>query len=285
MRDFVGIDWQEGAPDETTVSTFRQLLERHKLGKKLLTTVNSYLASNDMRISNGSVVDATIISAPSSMKNKGGKRDAEIHQTAKDKQWHFGTRTHIGVDSRHKLIHTILASAADVPDSLALPHLLHGKETCVWGDQAYQGQTDTIRSVAPRAKDRTNRHYRFGQRIDAAIREKNCNKLSVRSKLEHTIGVINACSASRRCAIGGWRRTSIGSRPPRRSATCSCSSGACWRYRGRVDEISKIGERAMNRLSLYGATAVLSASAHRSAANARARLIFLSRVFRTVLRH
>jgi transposase, IS5 family len=152
--------------------------------------VNGYLARNGIKISNGTIVDATIISAPSSTKNKAGKRDPEMHQTAKGKQWYFGMKAHIGVDSRHKLIHTILASAANVADSLALPHLLHGKETCVWGDQAYQGQAETIRSVAPRARDCTNRRYRFGKRVDEAIKAKNRNKSSVRSKVEHTIGVI-----------------------------------------------------------------------------------------------
>lgn len=191
MRSFAGIDLgREAAPDETTVCKFRHLLERHKLGKQLLKTVNEHLASSGIKISNGTIVDATIISAPSSTKNKKGERDPEMHQSAKGKQWYFGMKAHVGVDSRHKLIHTILASAANVADSLALPHLLHGKETCVWGDQAYQGHTDTIRTAAPRARDFTNRRYRFGQRIDETIKAKNRNKSAVRSKVEHAIGVI-----------------------------------------------------------------------------------------------
>lgn len=191
MRSFAAIDLgREAAPDETTVCKFRHLLERHNLGKQLLKTVNEHLASSGIKVSNGMIVDATIISAPSSTKNKKGERDPEMHQTAKGKRWYFGMKAHVGVDSRHKLIHTILASAANVADSLALPHLLHGKETCVWGDQAYQGQTDAIRTAAPRARDFTNRRYRFGQRIDATIKAKNRNKSTVRSKVEHTIGVI-----------------------------------------------------------------------------------------------
>lgn len=191
MRNFAGIDLgQEAAPDETTVCKFRHLLERHKLGKQLLRTVNEYLARNGIKISNGTIVDATIISAPSSTKNKKGERDPEMHQTAKGKQWYFGMKAHVGVDSRHKLIHTILVSAANVADSLALPHLLHGNETCVWGDQAYQGQSEAIRKAAPRARDLTNRRYRFGKRVDEVIKAKNRNKSRVRSKVEHTIGVI-----------------------------------------------------------------------------------------------
>ena len=191
MRNFAGIDLgQEAAPDETTVCKFRHLLERNKLGKPLLRRVNEYLARNGIKISNGTIVDATIISAPSSTKNKKGERDPEMHQTAKGKQWYFGMKAHVGVDSRHKLIHTILVSAANVADSLALPHLLHGNETCVWGDQAYQGQSEAIRKAAPRARDLTNRRYRFGKRVDEAIKAKNRNKSRVRSKVEHTIGVI-----------------------------------------------------------------------------------------------
>jgi IS5 family transposase len=191
MRSFVGIDLgAEAAPDETTVCKFRHLLERHKLGKKLLATVNEYLARQGIKISRGTIVDATIIGAPSSTKNKKGMRDPEMHQTAKGKQWYFGMKAHVGVDSRHKLIHTILASAANIADSLALPHLLHGKETCVWGDQAYQGQTEEIRKAAPHARDCTNRRYRFGQHIDETIKARNRTKSKVRAKVEHAIGVI-----------------------------------------------------------------------------------------------
>lgn len=191
MRSFVGIDLGvEGAPDETTVCKFRHLLERHELGKALLKAVNDHLHRSGIKIAKGTIVDATIIGAPSSTKNKDGKRDPEMHQTAKGQQWYFGMKAHIGVDSKTKLIHTILASAANVADSLALPHLLHGKETRVWGDQAYRGQKDAMRAAAPRAKDFTNQRYRWGARIDERIKAKNRTKSRVRAKVEHTIGVI-----------------------------------------------------------------------------------------------
>ena len=191
MRGFVGIDLGvEGAPDETTVCKFRHLLERNKLGKTLLTAVNEYLRTNGIKISNGTIVDATIISAPSSTKNKDGKRDPEMHQAAKGHQWYFGMKAHIGVDSQTKLVHTVLASAANVHDSLALPHLLHGNETRVWGDQAYRGQKDAMRAVAPRARDFTNQRYRWGSHVDERIKATNRNKSRVRAKVEHTIGII-----------------------------------------------------------------------------------------------
>ena len=192
MSSFSGIDLgHEGAPDETTMCKFRHLLERHKLGKRLLSTVNGYLARNGIKISNGTIVDATIISALSSTKNKEDKRDPEMHQTANGKQWYFGMKAHVGVDSRHKLIHTVLVSAANVTDCLALPRLLHGTQTCVWGDQAYQGHSDLIRSKARGARDCTNRCYRWRTRIDEAVKAKNRNKSRVRAKVEHSIRVIN----------------------------------------------------------------------------------------------
>lgn len=192
MREFAGIDLGvEAAPDETTVCKFRHLLERHDLGKVLLATVNEHLKARGIKIANGTIVDATIISAPSSTKNQDNARDPEMHQTAKGRQWYFGMKAHVGVDSRTKLIHTILVSAANVPDMLALPHLLHGRETRVWGDQGYQGQTGAIRAAAPRAADFTNRKYRFpGGRIDEAEKGRNRTKSKVRAKVEHPIGVI-----------------------------------------------------------------------------------------------
>jgi IS5 family transposase len=191
MRSFVGIDLgSEGAPDETTICKFRHRLERNKLGKTLLKAVNEYLRTNGIKIANGTIVDATIIGAPSSTKNQSGKRDPEMHQTAKGQQWYFGMKAQVGVDSRFKLIHTILASAANVHDREALPYLLHGDETRVWGDQGYQGQTAVIHALAPRAKDFTNRKYRGRGWVNEVEKAKNRTKSQVRAKVEHAIGVI-----------------------------------------------------------------------------------------------
>jgi IS5 family transposase len=191
MRSFVGIDLGvEGAPDETTVCKFRHLLERNKLGKVLLTAVNEHLRRSGIKITKGTIVDATIIGAPSSTKNKDEKRDPEMHQAAKGQQWYFGMKMHVGVDSRSKLIHTVKVSAANVHDRDALPHLLHGNETRVWGDQGYQGQTAVIRKAAPKAKDFTNHRYRFNGKINELEKAKNRNKSRVRAKVEHVFGVI-----------------------------------------------------------------------------------------------
>lgn len=191
MRAFVGIDLgAEGAPDETTVCKFRHLLERHKLGKVLLTAVNDHLHRSGIKIAKGTIVDATIIGAPSSTKNKDGERDPEMHQTAKGQQWYFGMKAHVGVDSKTKLIHTVLASAANVQDRDALPYLLHGAETRVWGDQGYQGHAHLIHRHAPRAKDFTNKRCRFRGKVNEVEKAKNRNKSRVRAKVEHVFGVI-----------------------------------------------------------------------------------------------
>lgn len=191
MRDFVGIDLgREPAPDETTVCKFRHLLEEHQLGGQMLETVNLHLQSKGVRISSGTIVDATIIHAPSSTKNREQRRDPEMHQTKKGNQWYFGMKAHVGVDSKTKMIHTVVATAANVADATVLPELLHGEETRVWGDQAYQGQSEVIHECSPAAQDCTHRRYRYQGRIDEVERAKNRAKSSVRSKVEHVFGVL-----------------------------------------------------------------------------------------------
>ena len=191
MRGFAGIDLgREPVPDETTVCKFRHLLEEHELGGAMLETVNLHLESRGVRISTGTIVDATIIHAPSSTKNQRQERDPAMHQTKKGKQWYFGMKAHVGVDSRTKLIHTAVVTAANTADSTVLPELLHGEETKVWGDTAYQGQTEAIREVAPRAQDLTNQRCRYRDRIDEVQKARNRHKSRVRSKVEHVFAVI-----------------------------------------------------------------------------------------------
>lgn len=186
MREFVGIDLgREPVPDETTVCKFRHLLEAHELGPQIFATVNAHLAERGFKVTTGTIVDATIISAPSSTKNQEGKRDPEMHQTRKGNEWHFGMKAHIGVDSATKIIHSVAATAANVHDSHLLPELLHGNETRVWGDSAYQGQGEIIRALAPNASDFTHRRYRRGGHLDPIERRKNRNKSRVRAKGEH----------------------------------------------------------------------------------------------------
>lgn len=191
MRRFVGIDLgREPAPDETTVCNFRHLLEAHNLGDKLFVLINAYLQENGLKVSTGTIVDATIIDAPSSTKNKDGERDPEMHQTRKGNQWYFGMKAHIGVDSQTKLIHSVAATAANVHDSQLLGDLLHGDETRVWGDSAYAGQGDVISEHAPKAKDFTNKKGFRNRPLNKEEADKNRTKSKIRSKVEHPFLVL-----------------------------------------------------------------------------------------------
>jgi transposase, IS5 family len=191
MRRFVGIDLGcEPVPDETTILNFRHLLERHNLGKLLFDRVNEHLASRGLKVAGGTIVDATIIAAPSSTKNDAKARDPEMHQTRTGQQWSFGMKLHIGVDSKTKLIHSMKTTAANVHDAKVLGELLHGDETRVYGDQAYRGQKEVIRDHAPNAKDFTNQRYRHRGTVDEVERGKNRTKSKVRAKVEHPFLVI-----------------------------------------------------------------------------------------------
>ena len=191
MRNFVGVDLgTERAPDETTICRFRHLLERENLGSALFEYVLKYLESSGIKVGRGTIVDATIISAPPSTKNKEQKRDPDMHQTKKGNQRFFGMKAHIGVDSRTKVIHAVVATAANVQDSHCLPDLLHGEEAKVWGDSAYHGQEEVIAACAPGAQDMTNRRYRRKGVVDEVERAKNKTKSSVRAKVEHPFLVI-----------------------------------------------------------------------------------------------
>jgi IS5 family transposase len=191
MRSFVGIDLgREPVPDETTVMRFRHLLEQHQLGERIFAEVCDVVQQRGLRLAKGTIVDATIIAAPSSTKNAEGERDPEMHQTKKGNQWYFGMKMHVGVDSQSKVIHSVAVTAAHVADCKVLGELLHGEERRVYGDQAYKSQGAVIRAVAPKAKDFTNRQCKWKHHLDAAIQAKNRNKSRIRARVEHSIGVI-----------------------------------------------------------------------------------------------
>lgn len=191
MRQFVGIDLgEESAPDETTICKFRHLMESHNLGDRLFYLVNEYLKENGLKVNRGTIVDATIINAPSSTKNRKKQRDPDMHQTRKGNQWYFGMKAHIGVDSKTKLVHSVVATPANVHDSVVLGDLLHGDESCVWGDSAYSGKGDVIATHAPGAKDFTNKKGSRYVTLSDTERSKNRNKSKVRAKVEHVFGVM-----------------------------------------------------------------------------------------------
>ncbi len=191
LRRFVGIDLgRERVPDATTLLKFRRLLEKHQLGEALFATVGQVLQAHGMKVGTGTIVDATIIGAPSSTKNADKQRDPEMHQTKKGQQWFFGMKLHIGVDSVTGLAHSAVVTAANVHDKHPLPDLLHGREEIVYGDCAYAGQSALIESKAPNARDATNKKVRKGSFTEALDRMVNRSKSRVRSRVEHVFAVI-----------------------------------------------------------------------------------------------
>jgi transposase, IS5 family len=171
-----------------------------------------------IRISTGTIVDATIIHAPSSTKNSSGKRDPEMLQVKKGNQWFFGAKAHIGVDSKagvptdrpssvgwkagvptdrpssvgwkERVVHSVCTSAASVADKHMLPDLLHGEERKVWGDGGYQGQTEAIHEAAPKAQDMTCRRTKYKDYVDEQAKRKNTTKARVRAKVEHPFRIL-----------------------------------------------------------------------------------------------
>jgi IS5 family transposase len=191
LRRFVGIDLgREPVPDATTLLKFRKLLNDNKLGEALFAKVGQELQERGFKVNTGTIVDATIISAPSSTKNADKARDPEMHQTLKGQQWYFGMKLHIGVDSQSGLAHSAVVTAANVHDKHPLPDLLHGNEQRVYGDSAYASQKDLIHSKAAKAKDFTNQRSRRNGIINEETRSKNRNKSRIRARVEHVFGVV-----------------------------------------------------------------------------------------------
>ena len=191
MREFAGIDLgNEAAPDESTILGFRHLMEARDFGAELLRLVNEHLSAKGLRVSRGTIVDATIINAPSSTKNQDGERDPEMRQTKKGNQWYFGLKAHIGVDSDNKLVHSAAVTAANVHDSQVLADLLHGEETRVWGDSAYRGQGEVLAEHAPQAQDFTHAKGWRNAPLTADDQRRNRTKSKVRAKVEHVFRVL-----------------------------------------------------------------------------------------------
>jgi len=188
FRDFCRIDLgRERVPDATTLLNFRHLLEKHQIGAALFAKVGELLLAHGMKLSGGTIVDATLIAAPPSTKNQEQSRDPEMHQSKKGNQWYFGMKLHIGVDSDSGLVHSASVSAGNVHDSHELPNLLHGQERRLYGDSAYRGekQRERLKDIAPQAKDFTNKRAHKNRPLSDADKQTNRRKSAVRSKVEH----------------------------------------------------------------------------------------------------
>ena len=196
FRDFAGLGgWDDRLPDESTILRFRHVLEKHKLADRILATVNLLLGAKGLMLRSGTVVDATLISAPSSTKNASGERDPEMHQSKKGQQWFFGMKAHIGVDADSGLVHTVRGTGGHVNDVVEANSLLHGQETDVFADAGYRGA-----DKRPDAKEDVQWHVamRPGLRklldkadpMDALTEQVERIKASIRAKVEHPFRVI-----------------------------------------------------------------------------------------------
>jgi IS5 family transposase len=196
IRLFVGVDLaRDTAPDATTLLKFRRLLEDNKLTVTIFETINRHLAAKGLMMRGGTVVDATIIAAPSSTKNSDGKRDPEMHQTKKGNLWHFGMKAHVGVDAESGLTHTLVTTPANTADVSVAHELLHGTEKLAFGDAGYQGVDK--RDAQKRVKARWHVAMRPGKRhalrqnpMGRILEELEQLKASVRAKVEHPFHII-----------------------------------------------------------------------------------------------
>ena len=195
FREFAGLNWDTAVPDETTILRFRRLLAEHKLAPQILALVNELLGAKGLLLRAGTVVDATLIAAPSSTKNASGERDPEMKQSQKGQQWFFGMKAHIGVNADSGLVHTVRGTSGSVNDVVQANTLLHGQETQAWGDAGYQGA-----GKRPDAKDGVlwNIDMRPGKRkqldrtqlIESLTDQIERIKASIRAKVEHPFRVI-----------------------------------------------------------------------------------------------
>ncbi|EGG1132151.1 IS5 family transposase, partial [Escherichia coli] len=195
LRQLAGLS-MERIPDETTILNFRRLLEKHELAAGILCVINGYLGDRGLSLRLGTIVDATLIHAPSSTKNQDGKRDPEMHQTKKGNQYYFGMKAHIGVDDESGLVHSVVGTAATVADVTQVDKLLHGDENVVCADAGYTGvekrsehaDREVIWQVAARRStykmlDKRSALYKAKRKIEKA-------KAQVRAKVEPPFRVI-----------------------------------------------------------------------------------------------
>ncbi|WP_321893066.1 IS5 family transposase [Paraburkholderia tropica] len=181
-------------PDESTILRFRHLLEAHGLAVQILAVINEVLCEHGLMLKNGSVVDATLISAPSSTKNASGSRDPEMHQTKKGNQWYFGMKAHIGVDAHSGLVHSVIGTAANVHDVNVAHALLHGKESDVYADAGYRGveKRDGTDQVCWHVAMSPGRRRLLDQtdRLDAIYDRIERLKAGIRAKVEHPFRIL-----------------------------------------------------------------------------------------------
>lgn len=195
FREFAKLDdGVKRLPDETTILRFRHLLEKHDLATDMLRVVNDLLQAKGLMMRKGTVVDATLIAAPSSTKNEAGERDPEMRQTKKGKNWYFGMKAHIGVDADSGLVHTVATTPANVNDLTMAGALLHGQETAAHGDAGYQGVHKRPEAAGPEwhVAMRPGRRRQLNPFIEPQLLTAQAEKLKarIRAKVEHPFRVL-----------------------------------------------------------------------------------------------
>jgi len=195
MRQFAGLSLARGAvPDETTILKFRHLLERHELARQIFEAIKGHLQAKGLMLRQGTIVDATIVSAASSIKNSTGERDPEMHQTRKGNQWYFGMKAHVGVDAESSLVHSLIGTAANVADVTQAHDLLHGEETVAFGDAGYTGvgkRPERKRSITWHVAMRPGKRRALGKtRLGRLYDKMERLKAQVRARGEHAFRVV-----------------------------------------------------------------------------------------------
>jgi IS5 family transposase len=191
MRQFAGIELgDDRIPDETTILNFRHLLEKYQLTEQLFAEVNRHLADQGITLRSGTLVDATIIDAPSSTKNEAKARDPEMSSTKKGNQWYFGMKAHVGVDADSGIVHSLETTTAKVPDNLVWDALLHGKETSVWADKGYVSAAREAMFSGPGKFWGVMRRAPRGGALHPIDEDINRVIARVRAKVEHPFRVL-----------------------------------------------------------------------------------------------
>ncbi len=215
FSDFCGVESSNQVPDGDTLGRFRNLLVRNGLQEKLFVRVVELLKAKGLLLKKGTIVDSTIIAAPSSTKNRDHQRDPDAHQVKKGNAWHFGYKAHIGADKDSGLVHTLKVTSANIHDVSVTSELLTGNEECVYGDSGYLGaekrvdaivHNDQGRKIKYRINRRTSQIRKLSKSGQYAARKAEHRKSSVRAKVEHVFGVVKGLLRYRKTRYSGLRK-------------------------------------------------------------------------------
>lgn len=207
IRRFAGFgSVTEALPDETTILNFRHWLEKHKLTEVLLATINHYLKERGLLVSKGTMVDATIIHAPSSTKNQAQQRDPDMHQTKKGHQWYFGMKIHVGADVKSGAVHRVTVTAANTADIVELPKLLREDDQAIFADAGYTSDDYKKGSHYLGLNWCVNDKRKPGKNLSNRQRKRNRQYASVRARVEHIFRIIKCQFGFRKTRYRGLKK-------------------------------------------------------------------------------